>query len=424
MIHRRVGVAQEDVAGLAVVGEGRDADARRDEELVVPGADRPAHVPQDALRDDARREAVARAGQQDDELVAAEPRHDRVLLLAALECHDVARPHDLTDQLGELAQHFVGGVVADRIVDALEVVEVDEQHRELAAVAAGAREASLQQLVEATPVRQAGEPVVIGEQADLLVRLAELAQHLLALRGLGLEPGIRRAQLARPRVDHRGELVEAQRRQPHQLPATLERVRELTHLDRVEGLLEDEHAVGVAEGRGHVLPAVVGVGRADDDADVGVFLQHAPRRLDAVHAGRHAHVDEGERVRTSFAARRARHLERLVALIRGVQREAARARADARAEELLVQCVEIRVAAVGFQDPAEVLVDGTVVVDDQDARVALRVEARRRVARRGLRGGCGEQRIRHGGAAARRRRARSGAAGRSARRGRGRGCAR
>ena len=61
--------------------------------------------------------------------------------------------------------------MADPVVDRLEVVEVEDDEREAAAVALRARDLAGQRLVEVAPVVQAGERVEIGE----LARLAKAA---------------------------------------------------------------------------------------------------------------------------------------------------------------------------------------------------------------------------------------------------------
>jgi hypothetical protein len=61
--------------------------------------------------------------------------------------------------------------VAERVVHELEAVEVDEQHREFGwRWQRGEREREA--LVHEAAVRQAGERVVIGEEADLSPRRA------------------------------------------------------------------------------------------------------------------------------------------------------------------------------------------------------------------------------------------------------------
>jgi hypothetical protein len=58
--------------------------------------------------------------QQHDELVAAQARHH------------VARAQRLLEAQRRLVQQLVAGFVAERVVDELEAVEVDEHHRDLA----------------------------------------------------------------------------------------------------------------------------------------------------------------------------------------------------------------------------------------------------------------------------------------------------
>ena len=66
------------------------------------------------------------SGDQDRELVAAEA------------ADDVRGAHAPAHPLGRLDQHVVAARMADAVVDVLEVVEVDEQHRQFGVVALGA----------------------------------------------------------------------------------------------------------------------------------------------------------------------------------------------------------------------------------------------------------------------------------------------
>ena len=61
--------------------------------------------------------------------------------------------------------------MAERIVDDLEAVEIDEQDRKPQLVAMGGIDRMAQQAVEHLPVRQAGQAVMRGEIFDALVRL-------------------------------------------------------------------------------------------------------------------------------------------------------------------------------------------------------------------------------------------------------------
>ena len=71
--------------------------------------------------------------------------------------------------MGGRAQQLVANRVAEAVVDRLEVVEIDEDHRELAVVAPAARERQRQAILEQRPVGEAGEVVVERLVAKLLL---------------------------------------------------------------------------------------------------------------------------------------------------------------------------------------------------------------------------------------------------------------
>ena len=156
-VHRRVGVADERFRVVTVRRIDGDADARRDEELAAVDpegiVDRFADLPGDLGRvffgGDARDE--------ERELVAAEAR-DRVALA------DV-----LLDALGDLAEQLVADGVAQRVVDDLEAVEVEEEHGEPLVVAVRLGHGERQAVAEEEPVRQVGQRIVEGEVLDLLL---------------------------------------------------------------------------------------------------------------------------------------------------------------------------------------------------------------------------------------------------------------
>ena len=114
-VHGDVGVAQQVFGGLPAVPV-RDADARADPHLVPRHAERAAQglddPPPDGLRD--LRAAVG----EDRELVAAQPGR-RVL-----------GPYAAEQALRGRAQQLVARRVAERVVDVLEPVEVDQDHRD------------------------------------------------------------------------------------------------------------------------------------------------------------------------------------------------------------------------------------------------------------------------------------------------------
>ena len=128
-VHRGVGVSQERLGVARVLRIQADADRGRDEELAAPQVERLlqrlAHARGHGLGDEQRRHRAAgdragpslEIGEQQQELVAAQAR-DRVGL---------TRAH--AEALRQLDQQLVAGVVPERVVHELEVVEVQERAR-------------------------------------------------------------------------------------------------------------------------------------------------------------------------------------------------------------------------------------------------------------------------------------------------------
>ena len=71
----------------------------------------------------------------------------------------------------ELLQHEVAGQVAVHVVDALEVVDVEHEDREVALVAAAADDLALERLVEVALVVDLRETIDDGHPVDLFVVL-------------------------------------------------------------------------------------------------------------------------------------------------------------------------------------------------------------------------------------------------------------
>ena len=172
-VEREVRLAVE-VAGAAgrVVGD-RDAQAHRRHQRL--GGRTEVVGPAQRLQQPGRH-GVHRLGRrqpldQDDELVAAEPRHRRVRAAHGL------------DPVRDLHEQRVADLVAERVVDRLEPVDVEQQHRRDAAGAVQPGQCLVEPVVEQRPVRQPGQGV--GEREPL--ELGLLAQPLADVHRVGDE---------------------------------------------------------------------------------------------------------------------------------------------------------------------------------------------------------------------------------------------
>ena len=85
----------------------------------------------------------------------------------------------MLDPPGGFDQQRVACGMAERVVDRLELVEIEAMEREQAAVAFRRAEQMLQLLLEHRPVGQPGQRVVEGELGDALLALGDLADHLV-----------------------------------------------------------------------------------------------------------------------------------------------------------------------------------------------------------------------------------------------------
>ncbi len=75
--------------------------------------------------------------------------------------------------LGDPAQQLVADAVAQRVVDRLEIVEPEHQHRDLLRAAPGVQQHLVHVLAQQVAVRQAGQAVVLGHEGE--PRLGALA---------------------------------------------------------------------------------------------------------------------------------------------------------------------------------------------------------------------------------------------------------
>ena len=154
-VERRIGAADELRCILVGRAPLRHADACRYRHGLAIEHDRAQGEPlAHALGD--RPGGVERGpGHQGEELLAADP----------AEAVDLAQ--DFAQQRRDVLQGLIAGGVAEPIVDRLEVVEIEHQHRERLAGAAAALDLSLQRLVDRAPVEQSGEAVVARAVPEL-----------------------------------------------------------------------------------------------------------------------------------------------------------------------------------------------------------------------------------------------------------------
>ena len=170
-VHRDVGLLQQRVGRRPVLGETGDAEAGAHAQRPILDDARPRDLVQDLLR---RQQRAVDVGQRKDnrELVAAEPRNRvRVAQRGAQ-----TRRHAL--------QHAVAGMMAQRVVDLLEAVQVQEQQRQRRAFTVRDACRLIEAVVQERAVRQVGQRVVIRQMREVLfdapaltadVRLAQLA---------------------------------------------------------------------------------------------------------------------------------------------------------------------------------------------------------------------------------------------------------
>ena len=102
-------------------------------------------------------------------IVAGRQRGQHQELVAAQPCHHIALAGERRQPLPDRPQHRVAGGMPVPIVDALEPVQVDEQHRHRRAVAAGAGKCQVEVPRELDAVGEPGEMVVIGKVGEPVV---------------------------------------------------------------------------------------------------------------------------------------------------------------------------------------------------------------------------------------------------------------
>src|SRR5450830_616439 len=155
-IQRHVGLDQHAVGAFAVLGIGADADAGRNPHFIAFQLVRLHQGLEDLARQGAGLRRVEHFRLQHRELIAAQA------------SHHVVFPGTGLDASGDFLQQQVAHRMAEGVVDALEVIQVQVEHRERRGATPGSGKALVQALDQGRAVGQPGEPVGAGEQGDFL----------------------------------------------------------------------------------------------------------------------------------------------------------------------------------------------------------------------------------------------------------------
>jgi len=276
--------------------------------------------------------------QYDDELIAAQSR-DRVD-----PAHDVAQP------LRNFLEQFVARTMAQGVIDGLESIQIQKHQSERLAASVGKRYRLADPVFEQGAIWQSGEGVMGGEVAQLRVR---------GFKSLG---AIR---------DDFFERLDLAANDPFVLPLAGQRIGALEHLDRLEGLLDNQQFVRVPEAGDEFRPVVASMRRADHDLHVRVDPPELLDGLEAVPPRRHLHIDDRHCIRAGHAQRFAHALHTFLPLQGRVNLEVGASRCQGgRPEKRQLIGLENRGPVEHRTEYLpEVLVNGRIVVDDEHSPV-------------------------------------------------------
>nr|WP_056395588.1 hypothetical protein [Massilia sp. Root418] len=186
VVQRGVGIAYQFAHAEAIVREQAHAHAGGGKQLAAAHLERRTQRRRHLVGQCARLGAPGHGRRHDGKFVAADAPHR-----AAAVDHRA-------QHAGHLAQQVVAGGVARRVVDGLEVVQVDQQQCQLAAVGAPLGDGLLQQAVAGAPVRQRRHLVGVGQ----VIEFALGRHHARA--------GAARQQLGQQQRAQRGEHQQAE----------------------------------------------------------------------------------------------------------------------------------------------------------------------------------------------------------------------
>ncbi|CUI96738.1 Uncharacterised protein [Achromobacter sp. 2789STDY5608628] len=220
-------------------------------------------------------------------------------LLAAIAEHEIARTTGLVHHLGELPQHLVAAGVAMLIVDRLEVIDIQQQHRERRALARGDQDLAADHRGQEAAIEHVGERIAaaldLGHHVEQAIEQVLDARHQF-LQFTHLVRQRRRAALqqagqhhvVQPR--HRfGDLPQRRRALEQHAALVLQPQAELggrqarQHLFRRAVVQTDQHRLAPFEQGGALALALGGNVLAQREQAVGLVVAGAA--VDVAHEG-------------------------------------------------------------------------------------------------------------------------------------------
>ena len=176
-VHRSIRVLEQHGTRFPIGGGCHHANARTHDEPPLADLHRSRHVVEQLAGQVRELLPVQQVGQQAGELVTSQTAHD---VLDAQRC---AQPR------GNDLEQLVAGVVAVPIVDRLQAIQVDVQHRQPWMRRFDLGQCPIESLVKAAAVRQAGQTVMQGEMASTPLTVARIVEFGPGSRERGLHIG-------------------------------------------------------------------------------------------------------------------------------------------------------------------------------------------------------------------------------------------
>ena len=183
--HGGIGIAQQGMGVMAILGIEADAYADTERELELLHMQR---FPQCLLQ---TLHAVHGA------LRLLQGLHHHGKFITAKAGKGILFPYRASQPLGDLLQHLVAHGMTETVVDLLELIEVYIEHRKQLPAAADTAQGLLETVEEQLPVRQAREQIMIGQ-------VLQVAGLLLQLQGLAPDQGAEQQHQGKKSQPHHG----------------------------------------------------------------------------------------------------------------------------------------------------------------------------------------------------------------------------